>query len=75
VCDGARLKADGLNLVVHTWASIFHRSARSIACIALPRRTVSAGQDAASLKDALSVAVAESIVVALRAATTFVVTR
>jgi len=62
----ARLKADGLNLVVHTVGfDLSPKAARSIACIAAATggRFLQA-RDAASLKDALSVAVAESIVVA-----------
>ena len=61
----ARLKATALNIVVHTVGfDLSPKAARAIACIA----TATGGRflqakDAASLKDALSVAVAESVVV------------
>ena len=61
----ARLKATGLNLVVHTVGfDLSPQAARSIACIAASTggRFLQA-KDAASLKDALSIAVTESVIV------------
>jgi Ca-activated chloride channel family protein len=62
----ARLKATGLNLIVHTVGfDLSPKAARSIACIAASTggRFLQA-KDAASLKDALSLAVAESVIAA-----------